>query len=80
MPVTEGDFPIQQTPLPEPTAEPPVPEDGEDTDSDATVDYRGDSLLALVAGDDDVLIRLPESFEVPSFVPLDGDGFASWLT
>eukprot|EP00439_Symbiodinium_sp_Y106_P029510 s5219_g3.t1 len=80
LPVTEGDFPIQQTPLPEPTAEPPAPEDGEDTDSDATVDYRGDSLLALVAGDDDVLIRLPESFEVPSFVPLDGDGFASWLT
>ena len=31
-----------------------MPEDGEDTDSDATVDYRGDSLLALVAGDDDV--------------------------
>ena len=80
LPVTEGEFPIQQTPVPEPTAEPPVPEAGEDTDSDATVDYRGDSLLALVAGDDDVLIRLPESFEVPSFVPLDGDGFASWLT
>ena len=57
-----------------------MPEDGEDTDSDATVDYRGNSLLALVAGDDDVLVRLPESFEVPSFVPLDGDGFASWLT
>eukprot|EP00439_Symbiodinium_sp_Y106_P004184 s5891_g1.t1 len=46
----------------------------------STVDYRGDSLLALVAGDDDVLIRLPSSFAVPSFVPLDGDGFASWLT
>ena len=72
--VTEGDFPIQQTPLPAPTAEPPVPADGEDTDSDATVDYRGDSLLALVAGDDDALIRLPTSFTVPSFVPLDGDG------
>ena len=80
LPVTEGDFPIQQTPLPAPTAEPPVPADGEDTDSDATVDYRGDSLLALVAGDDDALICLPTSFAVPSFVPLDGDGFASWLT
>ena len=80
LPVTEGEFPIQQTPLPEPTAEPPVPEAGEDTDSDATVDYREDSLLDLVAGDDDVLIRLPASFEVPSFVPLNGDGFASWLT
>ena len=57
-----------------------MPADGEDTDSDATVDYRGDSLLALVAGDDDVLIRLPSSFGVPSLVPLDGDGFASWLT
>eukprot|EP00439_Symbiodinium_sp_Y106_P027835 s9792_g3.t1 len=66
--------------LPAPTTEPPVPADGEDTDSDATVDYRGDSLLALVAGDDDVLIRLPTSFAVPSFVPLDGDEFASWLT
>eukprot|EP00439_Symbiodinium_sp_Y106_P008403 s13465_g1.t1 len=55
------------------------PFDG-DTDSDATVDYRGDSLLALVAGDEEVLIRLPSSFAVPSFVPLDGDGFASWLT
>ena len=80
LPVTEGDFPIQQTPLPASTTEPPVPADGEDTDSDATVDYRGDSLLALVAGDDDVLIRLPSSFGVPSLVPLDGDGFASWLT
>ena len=38
------------------------------------------SLLALVEGDEDVLIQLPESFVVPSFVPLDGDGFASWLT
>ena len=66
LPVTEGEFPIQQTPLPESAAEPPVPEAGEDTDSDATVDYREDSLLALVAGDD-----------VPSLVPLDGDGFAS---
>ena len=80
LPVTEGDFPIQQTPLPAPTVEPPVPADGEDTDSDATVDYRGNSLLALVAGDDDALIRLPTSYAVPSFVPLDGDGFASWLT
>ena len=78
----EGEFPIQQTPLPEPTPEPPVPETAEDTDSDATVDYREreDSLLALAHGDDDVLIRLPSGFDLPSFVPLDGDGFASWLT
>ena len=26
------------------------------------------------------MIRLPAAFQVPSFVPLDGDGFASWLT
>ena len=48
-----------------------------------TVDYRDrdDSLLALAVGDQDVLIRLPSDFKVdPSFVPLDGDGFASWLT
>ena len=38
-------------------------------------------MLALAAGDHDVLIRLPSDFKVdPSFVPLDGDGFASWLT
>ena len=82
LPVTEGEFPIQQTPLPEPTQEPPVPDaDGDSDDSDATVDYREDSLLALAAGDQDVLIRLPRDFRVdPSFVPLDGDGFASWLT
>ena len=55
--------------------------DGDSDDSDATVDYREDSLLALAAGDQDVLIRLPRDFRVdPSFVPLDGDGFASWLT
>ena len=61
LPVTEGEFPIQQTPLPEPTPEPPVPDTAEDTDSDATVDYREreDSLPALAHGDDDVLIRLP---------------------
>ena len=80
LPVTEGEFPIQQTPLPEPTPEPPVPEAGEDSDSDATVDYRDSSLLALANGDDDVLVRLPADFDIPSFVPLDGDGFASWLT
>ena len=82
LPVAEGEFPIQQTPRPEPTPEPPVPETAEDTDSDATVDYREreDSLLALAHGDDDVLIRLPSGFDLPSFVPLDGDGFASWLT
>ena len=78
--MTEGEFPIQQTPLPEPTPEPPVPETGEDSDSDATVDYRDSSLLALANGDDDILIRLPADFQVPSFVPLDGDGFTSWLT
>ena len=80
--MTEGEFPIQQTPLPEPTQEPPVPDaDGDSDDSDVTVDYREDSLLALAAGDQDVLIRLPTNFRVdPSLVPLDGDGFASWLT
>ena len=80
LPVTEGEFLIHQTPLPEPTPEPSVPETGEDSDSDATVDYRDSSLLALTNGDDDVLIRLPADFQVPSFVPLDGDGFTSWLT
>ena len=80
LPVTEGEFPVQQTPLPEPTPERPAPEAAEDTDSDATVDYRETGLLALAAGDDDVWIRLPSDFDIPSFVPLDGDGFASWLT
>ena len=74
--MTEGEFPIQQTPLPEPTQEPPVPDaDGDSDDTDATVDYRDrdDSLLALAVGDQDVLIRLPSDFKVdPSFVPLDG--------
>ena len=55
--------------------------DGDSDDSDATVDYREDGLLALAEGDQDVLIRLPKNFSVdPSLVPLDGDGFASWLT
>ena len=81
LPVTDGEFPIQQTPLPEPTQELPVPDADGDSDSDATVDYREDSLLALASGDEDVLIRLPGNFKVdPSLVPLDGDGFASWLT
>ena len=64
LPVTEGEFPIQQTPLPEPTQEPPVPDDdGDSDDTDATVDYREDSLLALAVGDHDVLIRLPSDFQ-----------------
>ncbi|CAE7375097.1 GIP [Symbiodinium sp. CCMP2456] len=67
----------QQTPIPEFTPEPPVQDAAGESDSDATVDYRDDSLLAV--GDEDVLIRLP-IFSVPSFVPLDGDGFASLLT
>ena len=36
-----------------------MPDAGDDSDSDATVDYREDSLFALAKGDDDVLIRLP---------------------
>ena len=44
--------------------------------------YREDpaTLLALVESGDDVLLQLPDDFCVPDFVPLDGDGFASWLT
>ena len=58
-----------------------MPDADGNSDSDATVDYREDSLLALAAGDEDVLIRLSKTFKVdPSLVPLDGDGFASWLT
>ena len=50
-------------------------DDGDSDDTDATVDYREDTLLALAAGDDDVLIGLPRDFKVdPSLVPLDGDG------
>ena len=46
------------------------------------MDYRDDpaTLLALVESSDDVLLQLPDDFYVPDFVPLDGDGFASWLT
>ncbi|CAE7517845.1 GIP [Symbiodinium sp. CCMP2456] len=72
--------PIQQTPIPEPAPEPPVPDAGGESDSNASVDYRDDLLLAVAVGDEDVLIRWPKNFAVLSFVPLDGDGFASWLT
>ena len=46
------------------------------------MDYRDDpaTSLALVESSDDVLLQLPDDFYVPDFVPLDGDGFASWLT
>ncbi|CAE7263371.1 unnamed protein product [Symbiodinium microadriaticum] len=42
-PVLEGDFPSHD--------KPPVPDVGDDSDSDATVDYREDGLLALAVGD-----------------------------
>ena len=81
LPVTGGEFPIiHETPAPPNQA--PIPATGSDSDSDATVDYRDQqsSLLALVEGDEDILIELPSDFKVPDFVPLDGDKFASWLT
>ena len=81
LPVTEGEFPIvQQSPAPHDAV--PIPESGSESDSDRTVDYRDDpaTLLALVESGDDVLLQLPDDFYVPDFVPLDGDGFASWLT
>ena len=81
LPVTEGEFPIvPQSPAPHDAV--PIPESGSDSDSDRTVDYRDDpaTLLALVESSDDVLLQLPDDFYVPDFVPLDGDGFASWLT
>ena len=81
LPVTEGEFPIiHETPAP--SDQVPIPEAGSDSDSDATVDYRErqSSLLTLVEGDEDILIELPSDFKVPDLVPLDGDGFASWLT
>ena len=60
----------------------PIPENGSDSDSDATVDYRDQqsSLLSLVEGEEDILLEFPSDFRVPDFVPLDGDKFASWLT
>ena len=81
LPVTEGEFPIvPQSPAPRDAV--PIPESGSESDSDRTVDYRDDpaTLLALVESSDDVLLQLPDDFYVPDFVPLDGDGFASWLT
>ena len=81
LPVTEGEFPIiQETPAP--SSQAPIPENGSDSDSDATVDYRDQqsSLLALVEGDEDILIELPSDFKVPDFVPLDGDNVAPSLT
>ena len=81
LPVTEGEFPIIHE-APAPSDQAPIPEAGSDSDSDATVDYRDQqsSLLALVEGDEDILIEWPSDFTVPDFVPLDGDKFASWLT
>ena len=81
LPVTEGEFPIvPQSPAPHDAV--PIPESGSESDSDRTVYYRDDpaTLLALVESSDDVLLQLPDDFYVPDFVPLDGDGFASWLT
>ena len=79
--MTEGEFPIvPRSPAPRDAV--PIPESGSESDSDRTVDYRNDpaTLLALVESSDDVLLQLPDDFYVPDFVPLDGDGFASWLT
>ena len=73
LPVTEGEFPIiHETPAP--SDQVPIPENGSDSDSDATVDYRDQqsSLLSLVEGEEDILIELPSDFRVPDFVPLDG--------
>ena len=55
----------------------PIPENGSDSDSDATVDYRDQqsSLLSLVEGEEDILLEFPSDFRVPAFVPLDGDKF-----
>ena len=81
LPVTEGEFPIiQQSPAPHDAV--PIPKSGSESDSDRTVDYRDDAatLLALVESSEDVLLQLPDDFHVPDFVPLDGDGFASWPT
>ena len=67
LPVTEGEFPIiQQSPAPHDAV--PIPESGSESDSDS------------VESGDDVLLQLPEDFHVPDFAPLDGDGFAQWLT
>ena len=79
--MTEGEFPIiHETPAP--SDQVPIPENGSDSDSDATVDYRDQqsSLLSLVEGEEDILLEFPSDFRVPDFVPLDGDKFASWLT
>ena len=41
---------------------------------------RATSLLALVDGDEDILIKLLSRFKVPGFVPLKGNELASRLT
>ena len=40
-----------------------MPDADGDSDSDATVDYRENSLLARAVGDEDVLICLPKNFK-----------------
>ena len=78
--MTEGEFPIiHETPAP--SDQVPIPETGSDSDSDATVDrLQGTSVESADIGCEDILIELPSDFRVPNLVPLDGDGFASWLT
>ncbi|CAE7449626.1 RE1 [Symbiodinium natans] len=79
LPVAEGEFPIQQTPVAPPATDAPVP-DSDSDDSQATRDYGESSLASLVEGEEDVLLVLPHDLSPPQWAVFDGDAFASWLT
>ena len=65
LPVTEGEFPIAQSPEPDTPGEQAAP----DSDSDATIDYEGQGLSSA-----DVFFAVPKGQSFPD-IPLLGDEF-----
>ena len=80
LPVTEGEFPIQPTEVPQGDPGPAIPDADSDTDSDATRDYGESQFSTLDYGIGDILLSVPDGTKVPEWATFDGDAFESWLT
>ena len=73
LPVTEGEFPIAQSPEPDTPGEQAAPDS--DSDSDATIDYEGQGLSS-----EDVFFAVPKGQSFPDIPLLGDESFEDFMT
>ena len=71
--ISEGEFPIAQSPEPNTPGEQAAPDSG--SDSDATIDYEGQGLSS-----EDVFFAVPKGQSLPDIPLLGDESFEDFMT